>query len=926
MSRFSKGLLSLWVFAIVCPCTAQIMSIDLGHEFFKVALMRQGAPLEIVLNPHSKRKTATAVSFLEAIRTFGDDALPHAGKAPTKVPVFFHSLLAHNFTDMDVKPDGRWWKEFALGNRFYSYDLGWDAERGVPTFMFGLETEYSMEVVLANVLYFAKTLSEVSADGKPVKDAVVTMPSSANMRYRQAIVAAGEIAGLRITSLVHEGPAAAVHRAIDYQPEKGKVEKQLVYNMGSRKTEVTVLQLESRQAGMVAGKTAPVVTVLGSALDMGIGGHLMDLKIADAMLIKFQEKFKNLASGIAGNSRALRKLVGQAQKTKATLSANKQAPFIVESLFEDTDFQTTIKREEFETMCSEMFGRLTDPIEVALGFANTTLADIDHIELIGGAWRVPKVQQILSEYVEEKAGKKIPLGQHLNGEEAAAQGAVLVGANGSSSFRVKKIFFTDVTTHEYSVQVVSTSGEWEKNLTTLFPVGAPLGGKKKLSFSLEEDFIIKLFEDGVLLSEYTVSGLVDVLSSKWKDYNMTGTPKVTVAVHLENSGIIDIKKPEATCEESYFVNETKKLPKKNSTKGNKTLDANTTAESPDAESESDEKGDTDKKEASPDSEESAVKEETDIVAEDDSNTTNSSDEEEIVWVLKKKKHEKKLTLARMDYRPIPMTKDQIKESKKMLDEMASKEAEVQAVKEMSNELESSIYAARDKLESESIIQVSAEEQREAVTKLCSEIEEWTYEGSTEKHEYEKRLESLRGLLGPMEERAQELEDRADLGDTVKDAMEAVEGSRNMIKKDMPWVNETKVLSVDEKTNEFQTWWTGRQEKQKELPLHEAPAYTKTEVLEKLEQLTKEWDKLKKIKKPKESKKQKKDDEKDAKKDADSTEESALPNDVAATETEIEEIKKKKEKAVENEDFDMAQQLKKRQDALKKHLSKLKEEL
>lgn len=262
----------------------------------------------------------------------------------------------------------------------------------------------------------------------------------------------------------------------------------------------------------------------------------------------------------------------------------------------------------------------------------------------------------------------------------------------------------------------------------------------------------------------------------------------------------------------------------------------------------------------------------------------------------------------------------------MLDEMASKEAEVQAVKEMSNELESSIYAARDKLESESIIQVSAEEQREAVTKLCSEIEEWTYEGSTEKHEYEKRLESLRGLLGPMEERAQELEDRADLGDTVKDAMEAVEGSRNMIKKDMPWVNETKVLSVEEKTNEFQTWWTGRQEKQKELPLHEAPAYTKTEVLEKLEQLTKEWDKLKKIKKPKESKKQKKDDEKDAKKDADSTEESALPNDVAATEAEIEEIKKKKEKAVENEDFDMAQQLKKRQDSLKKHLSKLKEEL
>merc|ERR1740117_1741218 len=340
------------------------------------------------------------------------------------------------------------------------------------------------------------------------------------------------------------------------------------------------------------------------------------------MLIKFQEKFPKLASGIAANPRALRKLIGQAQKTKMTLSANKAAPFIVESLFEDTDFVANIKREEFEEMCSDMFGRLTDPLEAALLAAETTLAEIDHIEVVGGAWRVPKIQQLLGEYVEEKAGKKIPLGQHLNGEEAAAQGAVLVGANSSSSFRVKKIFFTDISTHEYSVQVVSTNGEWEKNLTTLFPVGAPLGGKKKLSFSLEEDFIIKLFEDGILLSEYTVSGLVDVLSSKWKDYNMTGTPKVTVAVHLESSGIIDIKKPEATCEESYWVNETKTKPKKNSTKSNKTADADKTAESDD-ESKSDEsKEDSEEGKAPSDSEDEAASEEEEAAAADDSNTTD----------------------------------------------------------------------------------------------------------------------------------------------------------------------------------------------------------------------------------------------------------------------------------------------------------------
>merc|ERR1712048_58278 len=153
------------------------------------------------------------------------------------------------------------------------------------------------------------------------------------------------------------------------------------------------------------------------------------------------------------------------------------------------------------------------------------------------------------------------------------------GANASSSFRVKKIFFTDVTSHAYAVQVVSAAGE--KNLTTLYPIGAPLGGKKKLSFSLEEDFVVKLFEDGVLLSEYSITGLEEILKGKWAEYNLTGPPKVNVAVHLESSGIVEIKTPTATCEETYLVNETKKIPrKKNETElsniTDASLDINTT--------------------------------------------------------------------------------------------------------------------------------------------------------------------------------------------------------------------------------------------------------------------------------------------------------------------------------------------------------------
>jgi len=584
----------------------------------------------------------------------------------------------------------------------------------------------------------------------------------------------------------------------------------------------------------------------------------------------------------------LKKLVGQAQKTKAVLSANKQGHFAVESLYEDTDFQTQIARSEFEQMCQDMFDQLTNPVKKALDAANITLADVNHVELVGGAWRVPKVQQILSEYFEKESGKNIPLGQHLNGEEASALGAALVGANSSSSFRVKKIFFSDVSSHSYAVQVVSPAGE--KNLTTLYPVGAPLGSKKKLSFSLEEDFQIKLFEDGVLLSEYSIAGLEDVLKGKWAEYNLTGAPKVNVAVHLESSGIIELKTPTATCEETYWANETKKIPKQNNAT-NTSDDSNETNESE--------------------------------LTNSTNNTSNKSKAEEfdveVIQVKKKKKHDKKLVVTVMDYKPKPLRGDALKGTKKALEAMAAKEHEVHLVNEMKNELEALVYSARDKMEGEILMKVATSEQREEVTKLCGEIEDWSYESSVEKNDYEQRLQSLRALLGPMEERALEFEAREDLPDLVKEHLDEMKQTKAMIKKNMTWVNESKIEKAEEKLTEFTDWWAQRQEKQKALPLSEAPAFTKAEVVEKVKKVQQEWEKLKKIKKPKEPKK------KDAKEDTEpKVKDESLPETIEATESKLNDVKKAKADAIENEDYDKAQEHKKQQEALTKHLAQLKE--
>merc|ERR1711985_109149 len=100
--------------------------------------------------------------------------------------------------------------------------------------------------------------------------------------------------------------------------------------------------------------------------------------------------------------------------------------------------------------------------------------------------------------------------------------------------------------------------------------------------------------------------------------------------------------------------------------------------------------------------------------------------------------------------------------------------------------------------------------------------------------------------------------------------------------------------------------------------------TKADVQDKLAVVQKEWEKLKKIKKPKESKETKK-DASPTKAEQDKTPDSeTLPDTVEATEIALTEVKKAKADAIEQEDYDKAQDLKKKQELLSKHLTSLKE--
>ena len=102
-----------------------VMSVDLGTEWMKVAVVSPGVPMEIALNKESKRKSAVAVALRGDERTFGSDALAVGVRYPQNCYFYLLDLVGKPFDHPAVK---------LYQERFPFYNLEADPERGTVRF------------------------------------------------------------------------------------------------------------------------------------------------------------------------------------------------------------------------------------------------------------------------------------------------------------------------------------------------------------------------------------------------------------------------------------------------------------------------------------------------------------------------------------------------------------------------------------------------------------------------------------------------------------------------------------------------------------------------------------------------------------------------------------------------------------------------
>merc|ERR1712107_785323 len=68
-------------------------------------------------------------------------------------------------------------------------------------------------------------------------------------------------------------------------------------------------------------------------------------------------------------------------------------------VMEDIDFKEPVSREQLMELAADLMPRVSKPIEQALSTAGMAMENIDQVILVGGGSRVPKVQEILTDFV-----------------------------------------------------------------------------------------------------------------------------------------------------------------------------------------------------------------------------------------------------------------------------------------------------------------------------------------------------------------------------------------------------------------------------------------------------------------------------------------------------------------------------------------------
>jgi molecular chaperone DnaK len=265
---------------------------------------------------------------------------------------------------------------------------------------------YSLQKISSLVLNEVKDIAQQWL-GCEVDRAVITVPAYYNDNQRQAVRAAGALAGFDVERIVNEPTAAAIAFA---QGRKLEGERVLVYDLGGGTFDTSVLELRGN-----------VYEVISTGGDTFLGGVDFDKAVVAELLSRFKQKN---GAEFNGDRVALQRITDAAERAKMALSerltTQVNVPFVTLIKDKPYDLDATLTRKELEKLTESLIDRSLRVCEDVLTNCGLKPADIGEVLLVGGQSRMPLVREKIRGFF----GREPSRGVHA--DEAVALGAALL--------------------------------------------------------------------------------------------------------------------------------------------------------------------------------------------------------------------------------------------------------------------------------------------------------------------------------------------------------------------------------------------------------------------------------------------------------------------------------------------------------------------
>ncbi len=497
---------------------SKIIGIDLGTTNSCVSVYEGGNSAKIIENQEGDRTTPSIVAYTDSGEVLvGQSAKRQAVTNPFNTLFAVKRLIGRKFSedvvqqDMDLMP----YKIIKASNGDAWVQVG-DQELAPPE-------------VAARILQKLKQTAEDYL-GTEVTGAVITVPAYFNDSQRQATKDAGKIAGLDVKRIINEPTAAALAYGLDKQEGDRKI---AVYDLGGGTFDISIIEIAE-----VDGEHQ--FEVLSTNGDTFLGGEDFDRRVIDYLADEFK---KDQGMDLRGDPLAMQRLKEGAEKAKIELSSSTQTevnlPYITADQAGPKHLNYKLTRAKIEALVDDLVARTVGPCKTALKDAGLSAKEIDHVILVGGQTRMPKVQESVAKIFGKEARKDV------NPDEAVAAGAAIQG--GVLGGDVKDVLLLDVTPLSLGIETLGGV------MTKLIQKNTTIPTKETQTFSTADD-------NQTAVTVHVLQGERDMAqhNKSLGRFDLTniptaarGVPQIEVTFDIDANGIMHVSaKDKATGKEN----------------------------------------------------------------------------------------------------------------------------------------------------------------------------------------------------------------------------------------------------------------------------------------------------------------------------------------------------------------------------------------